>query len=57
MTRDIRVHHDRNQLAILGLSGSDDRTMTARFFKAGANDFLYKLPLISTMLHLCRIHQ
>ncbi|MEZ8204350.1 diguanylate cyclase [Vibrio splendidus] len=55
MTRDIRVQHDRNQLAILGLSGSDDRTMTARFLKAGANDFLYKP--FNQEEFFCRIHQ
>ncbi|MFA0053970.1 GGDEF domain-containing response regulator [Vibrio echinoideorum] len=55
MTRDIRVHYDRNQLAILGLSGSDDRTMTARFLKAGANDFLYKP--FNQEEFFCRIHQ
>nr|WP_194717266.1 diguanylate cyclase [Vibrio sp. S9_S30] len=42
MTREIRKQYDRNHLAILGLSGNSDRTMTARFLKAGANDFLYK---------------
>lgn len=55
MIRDIRVHHDRHQLAILGLSGSDDRTMTARFLKAGANDFLYKP--FNQEEFFCRIHQ
>ncbi|MGR5542072.1 diguanylate cyclase, partial [Vibrio campbellii] len=43
-----------SQLAILGLSGSDDRTMTAQFLKAGANDFLYK-PFNQEEL-FCRIH-
>ncbi len=42
MTREIRKQYDRNHLAILGLSGTNDRTMTARFLKAGANDFLNK---------------
>jgi len=55
MIRDVRVHHDRNQLAILGLSGSDDRTMTARFLKAGANDFLYKP--FNQEEFFCRVHQ
>ncbi|MGF1752396.1 response regulator [Vibrio makurazakiensis] len=55
MIRDIRVHQDRNQLAILGLSGSDDRTMTARFLKAGANDFLYKP--FNQEEFFCRVHQ
>lgn len=55
MIREIRRDHDRNQLAILGLSGSDDRTMTARFLKAGANDFLYKP--FNQEEFFCRIHQ
>ena len=55
MIRDIRVHQDRHQLAILGLSGSDDSTMTARFLKAGANDFLHKP--FNQEEFFCRIHQ
>ncbi|MFA0234771.1 response regulator [Vibrio sp. 10N.222.55.C7] len=55
MIREIRRDHDRSQLAILGLSGSDDRTMTARFLKAGANDFLYKP--FNQEEFFCRIHQ
>ena len=54
MTREIRRQFDRNQLAILGLSGSSDRSMTARFLKAGANDFLYK-PFNQEEFY-CRIH-
>ncbi|QUM75465.1 diguanylate cyclase [Moritella sp. 24] len=54
MIREIRRKFDRNQLAILGLSGSSDRSMTARFLKAGANDFLYK-PFNQEELY-CRIH-
>lgn len=42
LTRDIRHDFDRNHVAILGLSANSDRTLTARFLKAGANDFLYK---------------
>lgn len=55
MIREIRQKFDRNQLAILGLSGSDDRTMTARFLKAGANDFLYKP--FNQEEFFCRVHQ
>ena len=54
MTREIRRQFDRTQLAILGLSGSSDRSMTARFLKAGANDFLYK-PFNQEEFY-CRIH-
>lgn len=55
MIREIRMKSDKNKLAILGLSGSDDRTMTARFLKAGANDFLYK-PFNQEEFY-CRVHQ
>jgi len=54
MIREIRRQFDRNKLAILGLSGSSDRSMTARFLKAGANDFLYK-PFNQEEFY-CRIH-
>jgi len=54
MTQEIRRKFNRNQVAILGLSGSSDRSMTARFLKAGANDFLYK-PFNQEEFY-CRIH-
>ncbi|MEL7410562.1 MAG: diguanylate cyclase [Pseudomonadota bacterium] len=55
MIRELRQKLDKNQLAILGISGSDDRTMTARFLKAGANDFLYKP--FNQEEFFCRVHQ
>ncbi|OIQ25796.1 diguanylate cyclase [uncultured Vibrio sp.] len=55
MIRDIRTQYDKNDLAILGLSGSDDRTMTARYLKAGANDFLHKP--FNQEEFFCRVHQ
>ncbi len=56
LLRSIRDLHDRNRLPILGLSGCEERTMlTARFLKAGANDFLYK-PYNQEEL-FCRVHQ
>lgn len=54
MTQEIRREHSRNKMAILGLSGSNDSTMTAQFLKAGANDFLYK-PFNQEEFN-CRIH-
>ncbi|MGF1714702.1 diguanylate cyclase [Photobacterium chitinilyticum] len=54
MVRDIRKNYNRNQLAILGLSGSNDDAMTALFLKAGANDFLKK-PFNQEEFY-CRIH-
>jgi len=55
MIRELRQKWNKNQLAILGISGSDDRTMTARFLKAGANDFLYKP--FNQEEFFCRVHQ
>ncbi|MDA0127134.1 diguanylate cyclase [Vibrio sp. MarTm2] len=55
MTREIRQQYDKNSLAILGVSGSDDSTMTARFLKAGANDYLNK-PFNHEEFY-CRVHQ
>ncbi|MDC0609920.1 diguanylate cyclase [Vibrio sp.] len=52
--RKIREKKDRNVLPILGLSGNEERTLTAQFIKAGANDFLYK-PFNQEELY-CRIH-
>lgn len=42
LTRELRRERKRNQLAILGVSGVDDRTLPARFLKLGADDFLLK---------------
>ncbi|WED26025.1 diguanylate cyclase [Vibrio sp. DW001] len=42
MTREIRLTYDRSQLAILGLSTAESKTVTAQFLKAGANDYLKK---------------
>jgi len=42
MTSTIRRFMDHTRLAIIGISGSQDPTMTARFIKAGADDYLQK---------------
>ncbi len=55
MIKDIRKTCSKNEVAILGLSGSDEPTMTARFLKAGANDFLKK-PFNQEEFY-CRVHQ
>ncbi len=55
MTREIRQSYDKNSLAVLGLSGSESKTLTARFLKAGANDFLTK-PFNQEEFY-CRVHQ
>ncbi|ANS84624.1 Two-component response regulator ORR11 [Vibrio scophthalmi] len=55
MIREIRQQSDRTRLPILGLSGSEDPTLTAQFLKAGANDFLNK-PFNPEEFY-CRVHQ
>jgi PleD family two-component response regulator len=42
MTSTVRRFLDHTHLAIIGISGSQDPTMTARFIKAGADDYLQK---------------
>ncbi|MGL6072069.1 response regulator [Craterilacuibacter sp.] len=42
LTAEIRRSFGRDQLAIIGISGSSDSSTTARFIKAGADDFLRK---------------
>ena len=55
MIREIRQNCDRNRLPVLGLSATDDATLTAQFLKAGANDFLNK-PFNPEEFY-CRVHQ
>jgi len=55
MIQEIRQSWDKNSLAVLGVSGSDDHSLTAQFLKAGANDFLYK-PFNQEEFY-CRVHQ
>lgn len=59
MVQRIRQHRPKDQLAIVGVSGSDSFTskglLSARFLKNGANDFLTK-PFEREEFH-CRIEQ
>ena len=55
LIREARLMADRQTLAIIGLSASDDETLSARLLKAGANDFLHK-PLLREEF-LCRVCQ
>jgi len=41
LVRAIRRDHAKDQLAIIGLSGTGETGLTARFIKNGANDFLH----------------
>lgn len=55
MIREIRRDSEHDDISILGLSGSDDKTITAQYLKAGANDFLHK-PFNQEEL-FCRVNQ
>ncbi|MFH2061231.1 MAG: diguanylate cyclase [Pseudomonadota bacterium] len=52
----IRETHNREDLAIIGISSEGDKTMAARFIKSGANDFLVKQSFIMEEFY-CRINQ
>ncbi|MCF5891232.1 diguanylate cyclase [Aeromonas veronii] len=53
LVRRLRDIFDKQSLAILGLSSSEDKTLSARFIKLGANDFLSK-PFTPEELY-CRV--
>jgi len=53
LVRRLRDLFDKQSLAILGLSSSEDKTLSARFIKLGANDFLSK-PFTPEELY-CRV--
>lgn len=38
----LRYQHEKVDLVIIGLSSADDKYLSAKFIKNGANDFLYK---------------
>ncbi len=42
LTRQIRRHFSRDELAIIGISAAGDQVMAASFIKSGANDFIIK---------------
>ncbi len=42
LTKKIRETYEKDELAIIGLSGMDVETLSARFIKVGANDFITK---------------
>ncbi|MBT1445754.1 diguanylate cyclase [Shewanella sp. JM162201] len=49
----VREKFSREEMAIIGLSNDTDETLTARFIKNGANDFLQK-PFVHEEFH-CRV--
>lgn len=55
LTRRIRATHGPHQLRIIGVSSSTNRLLSARFLKAGGNDFLLR-PFINEEFY-CRVNQ
>ena len=51
----LRITHGKDQLAILGISGSDNPRIASRFLKSGANDFISKPYGYEELL--CRVNQ
>ena len=55
LTRRIRSKIGSHQLRIIGVSSSNDRLLSARFLKAGGNDFMLR-PFIDEEFY-CRVNQ
>jgi diguanylate cyclase (GGDEF)-like protein len=55
LTREVRASRSRHDLAIIGMSATADKTLSARFIKTGASDFINK-PFSSEELY-CRVAQ
>ncbi|ARN76159.1 diguanylate cyclase [Oceanicoccus sagamiensis] len=53
LTKALRRKFNKSELIIIGLSGVEQKTLSARFIKNGANDFLCK-PFIQEEFH-CRV--
>ncbi len=55
LTRRIRSGYGMHQLRIIGVSSSTDRLLSARFLKAGGNDFVMR-PFVNEEFY-CRVNQ
>jgi PleD family two-component response regulator len=55
LTQRIREKHDKNEIAVIGLSAHAERSLSARFLKNGANDFISK-PFLAEEFY-CRVTQ
>ncbi len=55
LTRRIRHVRGSHQLRVIGVSSSNDRLLSARFLKAGGNDFMMR-PFIDEEFY-CRVNQ
>jgi PleD family two-component response regulator len=55
LTQKIREKHDKNQIAVIGLSAHGEHEIAVRFLKNGANDFIVK-PFFTEEFY-CRVTQ
>lgn len=55
LTKAIRSTRPKDQVAVIGVSATDDSSLSARFIKSGANDYLNK-PFSAEELY-CRVSQ
>jgi PleD family two-component response regulator len=55
LTQKIREKHDKNEIAVIGVSGHDEHDIAVRFLKNGANDFIIK-PFFTEEFY-CRVTQ
>lgn len=55
LIHELRHRHEKMDLVVIGLSSADDKYLSAKFIKNGANDFLYKP--FSHEEFFCRIMQ
>jgi PleD family two-component response regulator len=55
LTQKIREKHDKNEIAVIGISGHDEHDIAVRFLKNGANDFIIK-PFFTEEFY-CRVTQ
>lgn len=55
LCNEIRATHNKDEISIIGISGADNPSLTAKFIKNGANDFLKK-PFCPEEFY-CRIQQ
>ena len=54
LTKNIREKHNKDDIPIIGMTGSEDHLVSAKFLKIGANDFINK-PFSKEEL-ICRIN-
>jgi len=55
LTRRLRSVRGSHELRIIGVSSSDNRLLSARFLKAGGNDFMLR-PYVDEEFY-CRVNQ